>query len=94
MPRAPSPGPWGHEGGTGELEPSRCPGQLSSGKLDTDGGLHRWNHLMTEQRPWGRRADVELVPMRLGVSLNVCLKTPGMEKVWVDSVATNEWRCH
>lgn len=25
MPRAPSPGPWGSEGGAGELEPSRCP---------------------------------------------------------------------
>lgn len=94
MPRAPSPGPWGPEGGAGELEPSRCPGHLSPGKMGTDGGLHRWNYLMTEQRPWGRRADVELVPMGLGVSLNACLKTPVLEKVWVDPVATNEWRCH
>lgn len=54
--------------------PAGVPGQVSPGKLGADGGLLMWDQLITEQRPWGRRAGIELVPMRLGVSLNMDLK--------------------
>lgn len=53
--------------------PAGVPRRVTPGKLGTDGGLRRRDSLMTEQRPWGRRADVELVSMRLGVSFNMGL---------------------
>lgn len=47
---------------------------------------------MTEQRPWGRKAGVG--PHEVGDKLKHGPKTPMLVEVWVNPVATNEWRCH